>query len=191
MDISSLDIRRRVIDTDCDSQAEFSFAHEFQKYSRIELIQQYEINGYRVDFKINDVAVEIDGKKYHDYESDIVRDKRIIGDDIKSIIRFKAENSFFNPSFCAWFVLNYMNEPLNRITKKWWLQSIQSNPKSLIPKIGNYMGYKSHTYTVDDLMPDKEREYYYDLECNYENEIDILDYTFKKDITILTLSKNQ
>lgn len=69
------------------------------------LINQYQIDSYRVDFAIPDghVVIECDGKKYHDPLADALRDKRLseLG---WRVLRFSSEKIIMDSSYCSFRV---------------------------------------------------------------------------------------
>jgi len=66
-------------------------AFDFLKKEKIEFIHNALIGKYFVDFLIGDVAIEVDGERWHDAKKDSIRDKEISLHGVK-IFRFKAKD---------------------------------------------------------------------------------------------------
>jgi very-short-patch-repair endonuclease len=66
------------------------------------LRNQYWIDSYRVDFAIPGVfiAIECDGKKYHDEVTDFERDRRLMAKGWR-VLRFSSEKIITDPSYCS------------------------------------------------------------------------------------------
>jgi len=67
-----------------------------------ELQNQWHIGSYRVDFAIPvaNIAIECDGKKYHDSLTDAERDKKL-GEMGWLVIRFPSDKILLDPSYCT------------------------------------------------------------------------------------------
>ena len=77
---------------ECQSEAERCLLHGLLKAYPLEKIeQQFEVGGYRLDFRTDRVAWEIDGKQFHEPERDRKRDLWILEQKaVDSIIRIQA-----------------------------------------------------------------------------------------------------
>ena len=72
-------------------------AFDFLTREKIQFKHNAQIGKYFVDFLIGDIAIEIDGERWHDSQKDAIRDEKISLHGIK-IFRFKAKEVIKNPS---------------------------------------------------------------------------------------------
>jgi very-short-patch-repair endonuclease len=81
------------------------------------LRNQFRIGSYRVDFAIPDVfiAIECDGKKYHDEVMDFERDRKLKEMGWR-VLRFSSEKIITDPSYCSSKV--HDEHPWRRINSK-------------------------------------------------------------------------
>lgn len=101
-----------------ESKAEDWFYHEFKKRSNAEITPQKIVRGdfkkYRHDFIIrsanNDfIAIEVDGKNYHNEKKDYARDCDILKNNswLSAIIRFDAHDMVYNSPLATIFICNF------------------------------------------------------------------------------------
>jgi len=72
-------------------------AFDYLTNENISFKHNAKIGKYFVDFLIGDIAIEIDGERWHDAQKDAIRDEKISLHGIK-IFRFKAKEVLKNPS---------------------------------------------------------------------------------------------
>lgn len=100
-----------------ENQAEDWFYHELNKRTDAKITPQYSVpvgsSPYRLDFLIQSeklsVGFEVDGKDYHDTQSDSIRDKRILSKypEINSIVRFEAHDIYWNAPLATLFICDH------------------------------------------------------------------------------------
>lgn len=76
----------------CGSPAEVRMWNKLHHAFGRRLKQQYRCGPYRLDFFIDGVGVEVDGKKFHDFDRDKIRDEWILANckDVSHIVRIPA-----------------------------------------------------------------------------------------------------
>lgn len=95
----------------CESEMERLMLHVLEKgFRRKEIFQQCEVGNYRLDFAVGGIAVEVDGKKYHDPRRDAQRDAWILwnSDTIHTIIRVEAAVLLYYPNACMGVLSHFM-----------------------------------------------------------------------------------
>lgn len=110
-----------------ESRAEDWFYHEFHKRTCARIDPQVKVKGdfknYRLDFVVNNrdqkIAVEIDGKDYHDEDADYIRDKDILKNNtwLKGIVRFDAHDLIFNAPLVTLYFCKFHPEFIFRVNK--------------------------------------------------------------------------
>lgn len=101
-----------------ESPIENLFIDAFEKYvsSRVEIYPQYEVHTpwgmFRLDFLIQlgekKIAIECDGKDFHDQCRDEWRDALILGSkQVDSIYRFRGKDLFWNVNDCVHLIFHY------------------------------------------------------------------------------------
>lgn len=84
----------------CESAAEERFCHvAIRGMLAAECVQQYRVGPYRIDFVVNGIGLEIDGKRFHDPARDYKRDMEIMSRDatVKCVCRIPAACVFYFP----------------------------------------------------------------------------------------------
>lgn len=110
-----------------ESRAEDWFYHEFHKRTCARIDPQVKVKGdfknYRLDFVVNNrdkkIAVEIDGKDYHDEDADYIRDKDILKNNtwLKGIVRFDAHDLMFNAPLVTLYFCKFHPEFIFMVNK--------------------------------------------------------------------------
>lgn len=188
-------IRRK----DVGSRAEYNVYWSLQKRSACEIIPQYTIGKYRVDFLLRRpdaiIAIEIDGKKWHDEERDSYRDKYIIGNsDITDIVRFTGTDATFTPTLCTKFLYdNYAI--LFKNNRGGWRESVNHYISYKLRHEGivnviyedkiSAFGYNVNILNLDYLLPEDQEKY---MLCNdgvpEYNKMDIGNFTRERNTNI-------
>lgn len=193
---------------DVHSQVEFDFIHEFQKYTfakitpqyRVQLEARYFILDFLVEYQGRTFGIEIDGKKWHTLKKDSPRDKLILWQrsDIEAIIRFDAVDSYYNPSFCVWFIREHypflFKNPVkdwnmaDGIEDKFMFHGIYNRKPE--PIKSRKFGYSVYRYYVDFMTSKLQEDYHIACERSHKNNIDPFDYTLEKQISIKVMTNN-
>lgn len=123
------------------------------------IFYQFGVGNYRLDYLIydgdNKIAVELDGKDYHDKNRDSIRDKNILEEtDIDYIIRFAGKSAFYNYNLCASIIEDHSGGFFN--------SKFLANNKNILEKT---------VKTENDTLYVLDGEYWYEFDCTImENE---------------------
>lgn len=204
-----------------DSKAEFDFVWELRKHTQAEIIWQYPVNPYRIDFLVKgrdlNVAIEVDGKKWHNIKRDSKRDRAILRKDksINKIIRFEGHDAVYNASFCV-NVLAILSPGLFIVPQKtnkrfYTVGELSKRDANLIVNTDhvtkqydtklrlhgvysiqyveerNRLQYAEHVFKIHFMTPEVERNYFYDDED--KSDVNPLDYTSIKTSKVLIMDR--
>lgn len=185
---------------DVDSRAEFNVYWSLQKISACEIIPQYQVEPYRVDFLLRRpngmIAIEIDGKEWHSSERDSKRDKYILeNSDISDIVRFTGTDASFTPSFCVNFLFeNYRFLFVDSHREGWHKRATHFLKHKLrfegvidheLCNTQNNNEYKVYCYDLEFVMPEDHKEYFIHNDGQPDHlRKPITDYTKNRDTEI-------
>lgn len=163
-----------------ESPIEEWFIETFEKYisPQARIYPQYEVitasGNFRIDFLIQlgdkKIAIECDGKDFHDNYRDEWRDAVILGyEKVDTIYRFRGKDLYWNANDCVHIIFHYNEEFFSSRYKYNFPRLISDDLKEMFPlgsidgennyidyKIMSESGYQTGTYSSIIYRRDKE-----------------------------------
>ncbi len=144
---------------DTESPAEWSLARQLKRFADCSVIPQHQAGGRRADFVLEKngkvIAVEVDGKEYHNTEKDSIRDRGLMTH-YDDIIRFAGTDAIYTPSLCVWFLSRkypwfFIADATGLLAKQFTCEGIYTVADEI--KIESYpdSGYNVHSFLVEYL----------------------------------------